>query len=53
MILSGSCQCSIDKSRFAVETYIREEWFKLVAYPREVGVNGFWVDVDLEGGVVA
>ena len=50
----GSCQCSVDKSRFAVLMDIREIRFKLVAYAGEVGVNRFGVDVEtLKGGVVA
>ena len=49
-----SCQCSIDEGRFAVEAYVREERFELVANPQKVGVYGYRVDVEaLESCVVA
>ena len=44
----------IDEGRFAVEMYVWEEQFELVANPRKVGVHGFRVDVEaLESCVVA
>jgi hypothetical protein len=54
VISFGSRQCSIDEGRFAVEAYVGEEWFELVANTGKVGVHGFKVDVEaLEGCVVA
>ena len=54
VISFGSRQCSIDEGRYAVEAYVREERFKLVANTGKVRVHGFRVDVEaLEGCVVA